>query len=111
MLKSFLADASGATSIEYGLICAGLALAIITIIQSLGGNLVALLFDDHAVTGDLQIGFLPAGDDLFAPRGRRGHTRVHFVWVIFSATAQPRKDEGNRKRGKEASFHRLNFNV
>jgi len=39
----FLRDESGATSIEYGLICAGLALAIITIIQSLGGNLVALL--------------------------------------------------------------------
>jgi pilus assembly protein Flp/PilA len=43
MLKLFIADESGATSIEYGLICAGLALAIITIIQGLGGNLVALL--------------------------------------------------------------------
>ena len=42
MLK-FLRDESGATSIEYGLICAGLAVAIITIIQGLGGNLAALL--------------------------------------------------------------------
>jgi pilus assembly protein Flp/PilA len=42
-LKRFSRDETAATSIEYGLICAGIALAIITIIQSLGGNLVALL--------------------------------------------------------------------
>lgn len=41
--RGLLADESGATAIEYGLICAGIALAIITIIQNLGGNLVALL--------------------------------------------------------------------
>jgi pilus assembly protein Flp/PilA len=33
---------SGATSIEYGLICAAIALAIITLLQTLGTNLVAL---------------------------------------------------------------------
>ncbi|MEA2875471.1 MAG: Flp/Fap pilin component [Hyphomicrobiales bacterium] len=35
-------DESGATSIEYGLICAAIALAIITLLQTLGTNLVAL---------------------------------------------------------------------
>ena len=39
----FLADESGATAIEYGLIAAGIALAIIEIIQALGINLVAKL--------------------------------------------------------------------
>ena len=41
--QRFLRDDNGATAIEYGLICAGLALAIITILQGLGANLVALL--------------------------------------------------------------------
>jgi pilus assembly protein Flp/PilA len=43
MLRRFYRDDSGATSIEYGLICAGIAVALITIIQSMGGDLVALL--------------------------------------------------------------------
>jgi pilus assembly protein Flp/PilA len=36
---SFLSDECGATAIEYGLIAAGIALAIIAIVQSLGGTL------------------------------------------------------------------------
>ncbi|MET4038617.1 Flp pilus assembly pilin Flp [Bradyrhizobium sp. RT6a] len=39
----FVADESGATAIEYGLIAAGIALAIIEIIYALGTNLVAKL--------------------------------------------------------------------
>jgi pilus assembly protein Flp/PilA len=39
----FLADETGATAIEYCLIAAGIALAIIAIIQALGINLVAML--------------------------------------------------------------------
>src|SRR3954452_17075861 len=39
----FAADESGATAIEYGLIAAGIALAIIEIIYALGTNLVAKL--------------------------------------------------------------------
>ena len=35
----FLADESGATAIEYGLIAAGIALVIIAAVNSLGGNL------------------------------------------------------------------------
>ncbi|TMJ01695.1 MAG: Flp family type IVb pilin [Alphaproteobacteria bacterium] len=42
-VKKLLAEERGATAIEYGLICAGIALAIITILQSLGTSLVSLL--------------------------------------------------------------------
>lgn len=35
-LKTFIADDSGATAIEYGLIAAGIAVAIIVAVQSLG---------------------------------------------------------------------------
>jgi pilus assembly protein Flp/PilA len=37
--KQFLADESGATAIEYGLIAAGISLAIISIVNGLGANL------------------------------------------------------------------------
>ena len=43
LLTDFAADESGATAIEYGLIAAGIALAIIEIIYALGTNLVAKL--------------------------------------------------------------------
>jgi pilus assembly protein Flp/PilA len=39
MLKQFLADESGATAIEYGLIAAGISLAIISVINGLGTKL------------------------------------------------------------------------
>ena len=35
----FLRDESGATAIEYGLIAAGIAVAIIAMVQTLGGTL------------------------------------------------------------------------
>ena len=35
----FAKDESGATAIEYGLIAAGISVAIITVVQGLGGNL------------------------------------------------------------------------
>jgi len=38
-IQRFLADQSGATAIEYGLIAAGIALAIITIVNGLGTTL------------------------------------------------------------------------
>jgi pilus assembly protein Flp/PilA len=38
-LLNFLSDESGATAIEYGLIAAGIALAIIAVVNSLGTNL------------------------------------------------------------------------
>lgn len=37
--KKFIADESGATAIEYGLIAAGIALAIITVVNNLGTTL------------------------------------------------------------------------
>jgi len=39
MLKEFLADESGATAIEYGLIATGISLAIISIVNGLGSKL------------------------------------------------------------------------
>jgi len=39
MFKRFLSDQSGATAIEYGLIAAGIAVAIITVVKGIGTNL------------------------------------------------------------------------
>jgi pilus assembly protein Flp/PilA len=39
LLKRFAADDSGATAIEYGLIAAGISVAIITTVQGLGTKL------------------------------------------------------------------------
>jgi pilus assembly protein Flp/PilA len=39
--KKFLRDESGATAIEYGLIAAGIAVAIIAAVQGLGDKLTA----------------------------------------------------------------------
>jgi pilus assembly protein Flp/PilA len=39
LLLKFGADKSGATAIEYGLIAAGIALAIIAVVNGLGTNL------------------------------------------------------------------------
>jgi pilus assembly protein Flp/PilA len=39
MVRRFLRDESGATAIEYGLIAAGVAVAIITVVNGLGSKL------------------------------------------------------------------------
>ena len=39
MLKKFIADESGATAIEYGLIAAGISLAIIAVVNGLGAKM------------------------------------------------------------------------
>jgi pilus assembly protein Flp/PilA len=39
VLKKFLADESGATAIEYGLIAAGISLAIIAVVNGIGAKL------------------------------------------------------------------------
>ena len=39
LFAKFLADECGATAIEYGLIAAGIALAIIAVVNGLGTNL------------------------------------------------------------------------
>ena len=38
----FVKDESGATAIEYGLIAAGIAVAIITAVQAVGGSLTTM---------------------------------------------------------------------
>ncbi|MEH2510849.1 pilus assembly protein Flp/PilA [Nitrobacteraceae bacterium AZCC 1564] len=40
LIARFVKDESGATAIEYGLIAAGIALAIITIVQTIGGQIL-----------------------------------------------------------------------
>ncbi|MBR0966775.1 Flp family type IVb pilin [Bradyrhizobium diazoefficiens] len=40
LLRSFLADENGATAIEYGLIAAGIALAIVTVVNNTGTALL-----------------------------------------------------------------------
>lgn len=39
LIKRFLKDQSGATAIEYGLIAAGISVAIIAVVQGLGSKL------------------------------------------------------------------------
>jgi pilus assembly protein Flp/PilA len=39
LVKRFAADESGATAIEYGLIAAGISVAIITVVNTLGSQL------------------------------------------------------------------------
>jgi pilus assembly protein Flp/PilA len=41
LVKRFAKDESGATAIEYGLIAAGISVAIIAVVQGLGTNLKA----------------------------------------------------------------------
>lgn len=39
LFKNFIADESGATAIEYGLIAAGISLAIIAVVNGIGAKL------------------------------------------------------------------------
>lgn len=39
LVSRFVKDESGATAIEYGLIAAGIAVAIITVVYNIGGTL------------------------------------------------------------------------
>ena len=40
LISRFLRDESGATAIEYGLIAAGISVAIIAVVNTLGGQLI-----------------------------------------------------------------------
>jgi pilus assembly protein Flp/PilA len=42
LIRKFLADQSGATSIEYGLIAAGIGVALITLVGNVGQELQSL---------------------------------------------------------------------
>ena len=44
-LKRFAKDESGATAIEYGLIAAGISVAIITVVQGVGSKLTNTFTD------------------------------------------------------------------
>jgi pilus assembly protein Flp/PilA len=52
LVKRFRSDDSGATAIEYGLIAAGIAVAIIAVVQTVGTNLVGTFTQvSNALTG------------------------------------------------------------
>jgi pilus assembly protein Flp/PilA len=53
LLVRFVKDESGATAIEYGLIAAGIAVAIIAVVQGLGTNL-------NSTFGSVQAAIAPA---------------------------------------------------
>ena len=42
LLKRLATDESGVTAIEYGLIAAGIGVAILTVVNTVGGSLVAI---------------------------------------------------------------------
>src|SRR5437868_4736898 len=60
----FWRDQSGATAIEYGLIAAGISVAIITVVASLGSGRLQRPFDDD----DLQSGVADPGWRLLRAR-------------------------------------------
>ena len=45
LVSRFVKDESGATAIEYGLIAAGISVAIITVVNGLGSKLSATFLD------------------------------------------------------------------
>ena len=45
LVRRFRADETGATAIEYGLIAAGIAIAIVTVVQGLGSQVKTALWD------------------------------------------------------------------
>lgn len=51
LVMKFWSDESGATAIEYGLIAAGIALAIITVVNNLGTNLTGKFSDISSKIG------------------------------------------------------------
>lgn len=52
LISRFLKDESGATAIEYGLIAAGISVAIIAVVQGIGENLTATFTTiQEALTG------------------------------------------------------------
>jgi len=42
LVKRFLKDESGATAVEYGLVAAGISVAIIAVVQGLGARLTSV---------------------------------------------------------------------
>jgi pilus assembly protein Flp/PilA len=47
LVSRFMKDESGATAIEYGLIAAGISVAIIAVVQGLGTKLTGDVLDDR----------------------------------------------------------------
>jgi pilus assembly protein Flp/PilA len=62
LIARFVKDESGATAIEYGLIAAGISLAIIVIIQTLGGTLNTKFTAINTALTAMKYATVPAGN-------------------------------------------------
>ncbi len=92
MLRKFLSDESGATAIEYGLIAALIALAIIAAVGQTGQRLVALFqSSDPGVDALLR---RSSADALTAISGRCAR-----AWSVHQA----RRDHGYRQQHAKAA--------
>ena len=82
----FLKDESGATAIEYGLIAAGIALAIITAVNTVGTNLTTKFTSIGTTAASKRRESLPTSkaSDL---RGLRCFS-AHRCWDAVPSTAQ-----------------------
>lgn len=58
LIQQFVRDERGATSIEYGLIAAGIGVALITLVSQVGGEIQGLFMD---VRSSLQSFTVPNG--------------------------------------------------
>ncbi len=55
MVCRFLADESGVSSVKYGLVCASISLALVVVLQGVGGKVRdALAATEAASSGDLR---------------------------------------------------------
>jgi pilus assembly protein Flp/PilA len=75
MLK-FLRDESGATSIEYGLIAAGIAVVIITVVKGVGTKLNTTFTSVSSALKKLQRSLFGFASSLLAARQRRPAGRI-----------------------------------
>jgi pilus assembly protein Flp/PilA len=46
LVKRFAKDVSGATAVEYGLVAAGISVAIVAVVQGLGSKLISTFVQD-----------------------------------------------------------------
>jgi pilus assembly protein Flp/PilA len=88
--KKFVRDESGATAIEYGLIAAGIAVAIITVVQGLGTKLTSTF---TSVQGALKS--LVAECEAASAGRSRGRG---FVFAPMAALTEPQEPPGRLTR-------------
>ena len=88
LVMRFFADDTGATAIEYGLIAAGIAVAIIATVQALGTNLNSTFSSVVLVVGVVERLLVHVAPDQRASSGNGlRHFRHHFAITIFDESS------------------------